>query len=70
MPLIESVGMDGTGRALLVGDRLVMPTGLTVDAVKDHLYWTDSQASWIERLDLNTGYRCTCLTSCTTHGQI
>ena len=48
-PRIESAWMDGTKRKVLRVERLVHPTGLTIDFAMDNaIYWADHSLSTIE----------------------
>lgn len=40
---IESAGMDGSNRRVLVRRSLHSPMGLVVDLLQDRLYWTDKK---------------------------
>lgn len=52
VPSIERARLDGSERMRLqeTTQRLVKPTGLTVDLVKRHLYWVDAYLGVVERI--------------------
>lgn len=46
--IIERSNMDGSGRVILVSDKILWPCSLTVDHVHKLLYWSDSNKNVIE----------------------
>ena len=51
-PKIEMASMDGSNRKVIVGDRIVEPTGLSIDfANKDSVYFCDRKESLIWVMD-------------------
>jgi hypothetical protein len=60
-PKIEQSSMNGDKRKTLISDKLEWPNGLTMDYIKEHLYFTDAQLQTIERVDIITGQRFACL---------
>jgi hypothetical protein len=49
--------MDGTGVRVLADTKMTWPNGLTIDYVREHLYFSDAHHRIIERIDLDTGIR-------------
>ena len=43
--------MDGTGRKIIVQDKLLDPTSVTLDTVKERLYWLDKKYDHLETCD-------------------
>uniref|UniRef100_A0A914XMN0 EGF-like domain-containing protein n=1 Tax=Plectus sambesii TaxID=2011161 RepID=A0A914XMN0_9BILA len=56
-PKIEQSSMNGDNRKTLIDEKLEWPNGLTMDYVKEYLYFTDAQLQSIERVDIFTGRR-------------
>lgn len=54
---IETAGLDGSARRLLVAGELHWPNGLALSADAAQLYWCDTYLDKIERLELATGER-------------
>lgn len=51
IPSIEFAWLDGSRRKVLLNERLLHPTGLTIDYSMDHtLYWADSKLNTIESM--------------------
>ena len=48
---IERANMDGTSRRVIVKDKLLEPTSLTLDIVKQRLYWIDKKYDHLETCD-------------------
>ena len=48
-PRIEGAALDGAGRRVVVGDKIVYPVGLTLDLANEHIYWIDTYLDVIER---------------------
>lgn len=51
--MIESANMNGKNRTIFVSERLVWPSGLTIDSLDDALYWCESALNVIERIYLD-----------------
>ncbi|XP_013174926.1 PREDICTED: low-density lipoprotein receptor-related protein 6 [Papilio xuthus] len=47
-PKIERANLDGTGRVLLVSEKLTWPNGIAIDTVNNRLYWGDARIHKIE----------------------
>lgn len=47
-PKIERANLDGSGRVLLVYEKLTWPNGIALDTVKNKLYWGDARTHKIE----------------------
>lgn len=63
-PKIEFSWMDGSKRTILVGQRLGIPTGLTIDYAGGHrIYWCDTKLDTIESMKMDGTDRVTILTS-------
>ena len=45
---IEQAYMDGSGRKILIGERLFWPNGITIDYPTETLYWVDAKQHVIE----------------------
>ncbi len=50
-PKIERSFMDGTGRIVLVSEKLLEPVGITLDLVKRQVFWLDKKYDHIESCD-------------------
>ncbi len=48
---IERVSMDGTNRRVIVKDKLLEPTSLTLDTLKQRIYWVDKKYDHLETCD-------------------
>ena len=53
VPKIETSGLDGSARRVLIQDRVLHPKGMTIDYAANHLYWVDDGYDSIERSDLD-----------------
>lgn len=40
--------MDGSGRKIIIGDRLFWPNGITMDYPTETIYWVDAKQHVIE----------------------
>lgn len=47
-PKIERANLDGSGRILLVSEKLTWPNGIALDTVNNKLYWGDARTHKIE----------------------
>jgi hypothetical protein len=56
-PKIERSALDGSNRTVLVSDSIVWPNSLSVDYIRNHLYWIDAKLKHIERCDLDGNNR-------------
>lgn len=57
---IGRADLDGQNRkADLVSKKIVHPHGITLDFVRQHLYWGDSFLDFIERIDYDGNHRVT-----------
>ena len=56
---IGRADLDGQNQVILVSKKVVHPHGITLDFVKQHLYWGDSYLDFIERVDYNGDHRTT-----------
>lgn len=45
--------MDGTGRKIIIEDKITWPNGLTLDFVNDRIYWADAREDYIEFASLD-----------------
>jgi low density lipoprotein-related protein 2 len=50
-PRIERANMDGTNRTAIVTTKLFWPNGLTIDLIKERLYFADAHLDYIESCD-------------------
>lgn len=50
---IERAGMDGNYRTILHNTNLVWPNGITLDYMKQTLYWVDASLNTIERSNVD-----------------
>ena len=48
---IERVSMDGTNRRVIGKDKLLEPTSLTLDLIKQRIYWVDKKYDHLEMCD-------------------
>ena len=62
-PKIEKAEMTGKHRVVLVSSFLRWPNGLTLDRVKNRLYWVDASYNKLEYLDLSNNRRVTLISS-------
>lgn len=65
--VIERAYMDGSGRQVIVSDKILWPCSITVDHVHMSLYWADSNKNVIESASFDGKYRC-CSLNCTLLG--
>lgn len=56
-PRIERCSMDGQQRVSIVNDSIQMPLGLTLDLVREEVYFTDRHLNYIEVVNYNGDYR-------------
>jgi low density lipoprotein-related protein 2 len=56
-PRIEKANMDGTKRLAIVTEKVVWPNGVTLDYVREKVYWADAKWQMIERCNLDGNYR-------------
>ncbi|XP_017776148.1 PREDICTED: very low-density lipoprotein receptor-like isoform X2 [Nicrophorus vespilloides] len=52
-PKIEKAGMDGSHRRAIVSYEVTWPNGLTLDLVKERVYWVDAKLNDISSCDYN-----------------
>lgn len=52
-PQIESAGMDGSNRRLLVSSHIIWPNGLAIDYGSDRLYFVDSGTKTLESINFD-----------------
>lgn len=50
-PKIERAFMDGTGRVVIVSEKLLEPVAITIDLIKKRIYWVDKKYDHIETCD-------------------
>lgn len=50
-PKIERAWMNGEHRQPIVTSNLGWPNGISIDFVRNHLYWVDAKLDTIERVD-------------------
>ena len=55
VPKIEKCGMDGSKREVLVKDNIRWPNGITLDLVKETLYWVDAKLHTISSVGIFSG---------------
>ena len=55
--------MDGTNRTVIVEEKISKPTGLTLDYINDHIYWTND-GKYIAFANLDGTNRQTCMCWC------
>ena len=56
-PRIERCSMDGQQRISIVNDSIQMPLGLTLDLIREEVYFTDHHLNYIEVVNYNGEYR-------------
>jgi hypothetical protein len=56
-PRIERCSMDGQQRLTIVNDSIQMPLGLTLDLIREEVYFTDRHLNYIEVVNYNGEYR-------------
>lgn len=56
-PKIERAGMDGTHRQAIVTRDVKWPNGLTLDLVKERVYWADAKLNMISSCNYDGGER-------------
>lgn len=56
-PRIERANMDGSGRRAIVTSKLYWPNGLTLDLIRERLYYADAHLDFIESCDYDGGNR-------------
>lgn len=55
--LIGRIGMDGSGRSVIVDTKITWPNGLTLDYVTERIYWADAREDYIEFASLDGSNR-------------
>lgn len=50
-PKIERLFMDGTGRLVIVSDKMLEPVAITLDPIKKRVYWVDKKYDHLETCD-------------------
>jgi len=56
-PRIERANLDGANRTVLISTKLYWPNGLTLDLVKERVYFADAHLDYIESCDYFGGKR-------------
>ncbi|KAI8440550.1 hypothetical protein MSG28_001792 [Choristoneura fumiferana] len=56
-PKIERSNLDGSGRILVVSEKLIWPNGIALDTVNNKLYWGDGRLRKIEVCDMDGSNR-------------
>ena len=54
---IASANMDGTNTRTLVDNKLEYPTGISIDLIRNDVYFGDMERKMIERVNLDTRER-------------